>query len=189
MKSPFAVAVLAAALLGGCAEPISPTGPSSVSPGNLSLDSAAPGAGNQRTSASSAAAQSVRFKGTFEGTQTLTPLQPPFGLVNGSASGTAAHLGLFTVEFPHTVNFATRTGVGTFTFTAANGDTLTADFTGQAQGGPIISIVEHATVTGGTGRFAEATGSFIVERRFDPSSGTTEGSFEGTISSVGAGNP
>lgn len=189
MKSSFAVGALAAALLcGGCSDPLSPTGPSSLRPWNLPLDSAAPGAGSQGTSVSSAA-QSAPFKGSFEGTQTLTPLQPPFGLVNGSATGNATQLGLFTVKFPHTVNFATRTGEGTFTFTAANGDTLTADFTGQAQGGPIVSIVEHATVTGGTGRFAGATGTFTVQRRFDRASGTTEGSFEGTISSVGAGNP
>jgi hypothetical protein len=110
-------------------------------------------------------------------------------LVNGSATGEGAHLGRFTVAFPHTVNFATRTGVGTYTFTAANGDTLTATFTGQAQLGTVTSIVEHATITGGTGRFAGATGSFTAHRLFDPATGRTTGSFEGTISSVGAGNP
>ncbi|HKY22007.1 MAG TPA: hypothetical protein VJM31_12390 [Vicinamibacterales bacterium] len=132
----------------------------------------------------------VPFKGSLEGTQTITPLQPPFIFVNGSASGTAAHLGQFTVAIPHTVNFITRTGVGTYTFTAANGDTLTADFTGQAQEiPPLVSIVEHATITGGTGRFAGATGTFTVERSFNRDTGATEGSFEGTISSVGAGKP
>jgi len=110
-------------------------------------------------------------------------------LVDGSATGQATHLGRFTVAFPHTVNFVTRAGVGTFTFTAANGDTLTADFTGQAQPGPVVSIVEHATITGGTGRFAGATGSFTVQRLFDPANGTTTGSLEGSISSVGAGKP
>jgi hypothetical protein len=129
------------------------------------------------------AALSVPFKGSLEGTQTSTPLQPGFALVDGSATGNATHLGRFTVEFPHTVNFATRTGEGTLTFTAANGDTLTADFTGQAQGGPIVSIVELATITGGTGRFSGATGSFTVQRLFDPVRGTTSGSFAGTISS------
>jgi hypothetical protein len=131
----------------------------------------------------------VPVKGNLEGSQTSTPLQPPLAFVDGSATGNATHLGRFTVEFPHTVNFATRTGTGTFTFTAANGDTLTADFTGQAQPGPIVSIVEHATITGGTGRFAGATGTFTVQRLFDPARGTTTGWFEGTISSPGAGNP
>lgn len=182
MKGSFAVPALVAALLcGGCSQAASPTGPSADSPGRL--DQAVPGAGV----ASAHAAHAVPFKGSFAGTQSLTPLQPPLGFVNGSATGNATHLGLFTVEFPHTVNFATRTGEGTYTFTAANGDMLTADFTGQAQGAPpLISIEEHATVTGGTGRFAGATGSFTVHRHFDQATGVTEGSFEGTISSVGA---
>jgi len=190
MKRSFAVGALFAGLLcSGCSDSIPPTGPSSVRPESLSLESAASSAGSRGSSASLSAAQSVPFKGNFEGTQTSTPLQPPFAFVDGSATGNATHLGRFTVKFPHTVNFATRTGEGTFTFTAANGDTLTADFTGQAQPGPIVSIVEHATVTGGTGRFAEATGSFTVQRLFYPASGTTTGSFEGTIASLGDGNP
>ena len=76
------------------------------------------------------------------------------------------------------------TAVGTFEFTAANGDTLRASFTGL--GTPtatpgIASIVETATITGGTGRFAGATGSFIVERIVDLINLQTTGSFEGTI--------
>jgi len=174
MKGSFTAAAIAAALLSAaCSEPISTTGPSSVRPAN-------PGT-------PAAAAQPLPFKGRLEGSQTLTPLQPPFGAVNGSADGTATHLGHFTVVFPHTVNFATRTGVGTYTFTAADGDTLTAAFTGQAQGGPLVSIEEHATITGGTGRFEGATGTFVVQRNFNQATGRTHGSFEGTISSVGAG--
>jgi hypothetical protein len=45
----------------------------------------------------------------------------------------------------------------------------------------IASIVETATITGGTGRFAGATGSFIVERLVDLINLETTGSFEGTI--------
>ena len=66
----------------------------------------------------------------------------------------------------------------------ADGDTLTADFTGQATPTStpgVLSIVETATITGGTGRFAHATGSFVCERLFDTVAGTTDGSFEGTI--------
>jgi hypothetical protein len=91
------------------------------------------------------------------------------------------------MELPHTVNFATSSAQGTCTLVAANGDVLIADFTGQAQVGPIVSIVEHATITGGTGRFAGAIGSFTIERVFDPAAGTTNGSFQGTIFAPGAG--
>ena len=170
MMRSYAVTAFVAAVGAGCSQQSSPTGPSSQ--------------GLATMPAPSAVQHAVPFKGSLEGSQTLTPLQPPLGFVNGSATGNGTHLGLFTVTFPHTVNFATRSGTGTYTFTAANGDTLTADFSGQASGGPVVSIVENATVTGGTGRFEGATGSFVVERWFDQASGVTEGRFEGTISAT-----
>ena len=73
-------------------------------------------------------------------------------------------------------------------FTAANGDTVSGTFTGHAQPGPLVSITEDATITAGTGRFAGATGSFVIDRVFDPATRTTTGSFEGSISSTGAGS-
>ena len=176
MKGSFCLPALVLVVFSiGCAGPNSPTAPS-VSPGVSGFGATA-----------SQSSQSVPFKGSFEGSQTLTPGTPPFGTVNGSAAGTGTHLGEFTVAFPHTVNFATRTGVGTYTFTAANGDTLTASFTGAATGSPLVSIVEHATVTGGTGRFEGASGTFTVQRQFNQLTGVTQGSFEGEISSVGSG--
>lgn len=187
MKCLFALVTVGIALLcGACSEPVSPSAPSSVS-AMLREPSAAAGA--QGAPASSQAAVSVPFKGRLEGTQTVTPLEPPIALVEGEATGTATHLGRFTVEFPHTVNFATASGVGTYTFTAANGDTLTATFTGQAQLGAVTSIVEQATITGGTGRFAGATGSFTARRLFDQATGRTTGSLDGTISTPRADNP
>ena len=124
------------------------------------------------------------FKGTLEGTVTISPLEPPLSEnVFIAGTGNATHLGRFTVEIPHLVNFATAIGQGTFTFTAANGDQLTAHFTGAADTStPIFAIVEHATITGGTGRFANATGTFIARRLYDVAAGTTTGSIEGTIS-------
>ena len=167
MKVSCAVLGLVTLLCVGCGQSVAPAGPSPVGSGIPSSQSET---------------AETPFKGDLEGSQTLTPLDPPFGHVAGQATGTATHLGRFTVQFPHTVNFATSVGVGTYTFTAANGDTLTADFTGQAQPGPITSIVEQAVITGGTGRFAGATGSFTVRRLFDRGAGTTTGSFVGTIS-------
>ena len=181
--SSVGAALFTALLCIGCGQPASPTGPAAAG-GSLSLDSAARGGGQ-----GTAAAQSVPFQGNLEGSQTVTPITPPLALVEGTATGTSPHLGRFVVGFPHTVNFATASGVGTYTFTAANGDVLTADFTGQAQRGTVTTIVEQATITGGTGRFVGATGSFTVHRIFDPVTGLTSGSFEGTISAPGAGKP
>jgi hypothetical protein len=131
-----------------------------------------------------AAGENVHFKGHLEGDVTITPLAPPFVAVNIEGSGKASHLGKFTVDIPHVVNAAKGTAAGSYEFTAADGDTLTADFTGQGtpSGTPgVLAIVETATITGGTGRFAGATGSFTVKRLFDTIAGETAGSFEGTI--------
>jgi hypothetical protein len=129
----------------------------------------------------------VPFKGILEGDVTRT-LAPPLVLVDIDAAGRATQLGRFTVDVPHVVDPATRTAAGSYQFTAANGDTVSADFTGLATPTEIpgvLYIVETATITGGTGRFAGATGSFTVERWYDTVTGTTTGYFEGTISAPG----
>jgi hypothetical protein len=135
-----------------------------------------------------AAGEPVPFKGDLEGDVTVTPLPPPappfMVAADVEATGNATQLGLFTLDIPHLVNRKARTAAGTYGFTAANGDTLTAVFTGTATPTAIpgvLYIEETATIKGGTGRFAGATGSFIVERLFDTVAGTTTGSFTGTI--------
>jgi hypothetical protein len=135
-----------------------------------------------------AAGVQVPFKGSLEGDVTHTPLAPPFDSVFVDATGNATQLGQFTLDIPHVVNRATRTAIGSYEFTAANGDMVYADFTGIAMPTStpgVLYIEETATITGGTGRFAGATGSFTVERWYDTIAGTTSGSFEGTISSPG----
>jgi hypothetical protein len=47
----------------------------------------------------------------------------------------------------------------------------------------VVSIEEIATIMGGTGRFAGATGGFTVGRSVDTMTLPTSGSFNGTISS------
>jgi hypothetical protein len=80
-------------------------------------------------------------------------------------------------------------GEGSYIFTAANGDTLTADFSGLATlvAPGVLTTHETAVITGGTGRFAGATGSFSADRTFYVATGVTVGSFEGTVSSPGQG--
>jgi len=75
--------------------------------------------------------------------------------------------------------------VGTYEFTAANGDTLTADYTehfAETDVPGVFADVITATITGGTGRFAGATGSFVSHRAADHVTGIVSDTFEGTIS-------
>jgi hypothetical protein len=136
-----------------------------------------------------AAGEQVPFKGRLKGDVTHTPVDAQTDFVLVEAAGRATHLGRFTLDAPHLVNTTTRTAAGTFEFTAANGDMVYAEFTGQARPTAtpgVIAIVETATITGGTGRFANATGSFVVERLYDRIAGTTVGHFKGTISRPGS---
>ena len=135
-----------------------------------------------------AAQQQVPFKGSFAGDVAVTPLTPPFVQVDVDATGKATQLGRFSLDIPHIVNRANGTAIGIYEFTAANGDTLTATFSGKATTTAVpgvLYIEETAIITGGTGRFAGATGSFTAERLFDTINGTTAGSFEGAISAPG----
>jgi len=57
---------------------------------------------------------------------------------------------------------------------------------GSGQGTPtgmpgIVSIVETYTITGGTGRFAGATGNFTVERLINRATFASSGVISGTI--------
>ena len=75
--------------------------------------------------------------------------------------------------------------IGSGVYTAANGDSLFVDLVGHGvptENPDVISIVDVQTITGGTGRFAGATGSFTRQALSNLVTGLTSGSFEGTIS-------
>ena len=140
-----------------------------------------------------AAAQvQVPFKGSLEGEAVSIVTEYPYRHVLVEGTGEATQLGEFTFAFPHTVYLPTREAVGTYHMVAANGDKLTASGTGLAtptiiDGVFYLAIVEEMLVepTLSTGRFAGATGGFTVERLYNPATGQTIGSFEGTISRPG----
>jgi len=141
------VGVVGVALLVGCSQPISPTRPTSLSSTSPFITSSDANA----TVAGLSTDHEVPFKGRLEGAATVTPLAPPFLSVSQEGTGNATHLGRFTVEIPHVVNAVNLTSTGTYGFTAANGDTLTADFTGQASltaTAGVLSVVDTATITG-----------------------------------------
>lgn len=136
-----------------------------------------------------AASEQVPFNGSLEAAVTRSPISPTLVSVVLDGGGNASHLGRFTFTAPHVVDTVTRLATGTYQFTAANGDQVFANFVGQATPTAtpgVISIVENATITGGTGRFAGATGTFTVVRLYDTLNGTTVGSFTGSISSPGS---
>ncbi len=135
-----------------------------------------------------AAKEGVPFHGSIQGVE-IDVVQPPTTLlVDGSGTGIATLLGRFTVTYEVTVDLSDGSGIGSLQFIAANGDSIFTELLGQGTptGTPGINrIVEINTITGGTGRFAGATGSFTVERLVDLTTGFTSGSFNGALSSPG----
>ncbi len=130
----------------------------------------------------------IPLKGKLSGDVIVTPVVPPLIVdVDIDASGRANHLGRFTVQIPHRVDRSVGQASGRYIFTAANGDSLEAKFTGRSTliAPGMLFIEEYAAIVGGTGRFANATGNFTCKRIFDVVVGTTVGEFEGTISPPG----
>jgi hypothetical protein len=138
-----------------------------------------------------AAEKQVPFKGSIQGREIEVFQGPPPGtlFVDGSGTGIATHLGQFTVTWKVTVDLSVGSGIGSYHFIAANGDSIFATVVGQGEPTDtpgVNRITEINTITGGTGRFSGAKGSFTLERLVDLTTGFTSGSFHGTITSPGA---
>ena len=138
-----------------------------------------------------AADKLVPFSGSLHAKESVVfqGAPPVTFLADGSGGGIATHLGRFTLTWKFTVIIADGTGSGPVHFIAANGDEIftTAVGTSEPTSTPgVFHITEVQTITGGTGRFANAKGNFIVERLTDLNTGLTSGSFHGTITSPGA---
>ena len=152
-------------------EPGSPISPTSASPATA-------------TQTGAIHATSLPFRGDISGT-TKGVFTPPATLeIILSGEGNATHLGRFTSEEHAVGTFPNPVATGTWVFTAANGDRLfaTTESTGTPVGPGIDDVKTVATITGGTGRFADAAGTFtaLVRASHDASSG--EGEFSGSFS-------
>jgi hypothetical protein len=138
----------------------------------------------------------VPFKGVVEGVEVYDVSNFPIMLVHTTAGGVATHLGRYTVISELRVDLAAGSAVGSAHFVAANGDSLytTSVARGEPVGAPAertTRVTETHTITGGTGRFAGASGSFTLVRLAvftgEPdgaglfATADTEGSFDGTI--------
>jgi hypothetical protein len=177
----IALCVFAASCAGGA--PGSPTSPStSAAPDSL----ASPQSSLAASQTPSQGPTELPFHGSLEATEEDVFQPPSTVVVHITATGTATHLGKYTLRMNGVVDTITMmSGVGDFTFVAANGDTIVGTSIGQARPGPTpgtLSITEHLEITGGTGRFVSASGSVVVDRVFNQTTERSSGSFAGTIS-------
>lgn len=123
------------------------------------------------------------FKGTMQSVETYV-VTPPIMSVTANGSGNATHLGQYAISYAVEVNLETLSGEGSAQIVAANGDILYANLSGQAtatETTDVFNVVEEFTITGGTGRFANASGSFTLTRVVNITTGVTSGTMSGTI--------
>jgi hypothetical protein len=175
-------ALAATACADGRGVPTSPSANESVS----SLATMGPGNVGIVAPQGPVAAETVKgqlpFHGSLAAAETDT-LAFPFLTVRLGGTGQATHLGRFAAKFDVQVDVRTLMSHGSFTLIAANGASIFGTLDGHATTvGEIASIVENAIITGGTERFADAMGSFTIERVLDQSTGLSSGSFDGIIS-------
>ena len=135
----------------------------------------------------------VPFKGQSTGVITTLGFDPVLGVVStrSEGQGEATHLGRFTVTADVAVYLFTPVVIGNWTYVTENGDKLFAHMIGGPGPDPLHGVGAF-TITGGTGRFRGASGSYqqIITFAFpggsvpvDPYSDVL---FNGTISYPGA---
>ena len=129
------------------------------------------------------AATEKLLKGSFEAVETQQVVFPT-AFIDATGVGNATHLGLFTYRLQAELYLPTLTASASATLIAANGDMIFGEGSGQGTptGTPgIVSIVETYSITGGTGRFAGATGNLTVERVINRATFASSGTISGTI--------
>ena len=135
-----------------------------------------------------AAQKHVPFMGAMQGHDFDLAFTNTSVTVLTVGTGIGALVGQFSFTQTVTVDFATGTSTGSAHLIAANGDSISTTITGSGQviEPGLFRIEDVHTITGGTGRFAGAQGSFRVTKLASAVTFLTSGSYEGTITPPGA---
>ena len=135
-----------------------------------------------------AAGNQVPFMGAMQGHDTDIGLTNNLGTVLTVGTGIGTLVGQFSFTQTWTVDVTTGILTGTAQWFAANGDSISTTIKGSGQfiEPSLVRIVEVHTITGGTGRFENAQGSFTMTKLASPVTFLTSGSYEGTITPPGA---
>jgi hypothetical protein len=128
------------------------------------------------------AGQGLPFKGSYSGTGSRSG-----STVTIAATGQATYLGESSEAITAAVAFSAApcgSVAGTGTATAANGDELLFNTSGTIcpEGGGLFVLSITRTLTGGTGRFADANGTLAVNGTANLVTGAVSYTVEGSIS-------
>jgi hypothetical protein len=140
------------------------------------------------------AGQTKSFAATDSGTFTITPVSDAVVFTQDVGSGRASHLGNYTFVAQELVNLATfQITDGSFTITTQRG-TISGTYSGSAAAGPSPGSITwdvSGPITGGTGKFAGASGTITyhgVGIFTSATTGTLSEVISGTLSLPGDGD-
>ena len=135
-----------------------------------------------------AAAEQLPFKASETGTSRLLGPCETGGLVlDVTGTGHATQLGTYSSHYRECFDPATGAVThGSFTLTAANGDTVFGTYSGQVSptADPNVIVYDDpGVITGGTGRFAGAGGSVTQRGVANLATGEYGGTLTGSVTS------
>ena len=139
-----------------------------------------------QTTEAPAGEKELLLQGSLEAVEN-NEIDGPILYVHGHGSVNTTELNNFTVRFEglvHNDENGVGTGVLIAHYAAPNGDGFFAEASGRGAQTSTLGvnrIVEKYTIKSGTGRFADVSGSFIVERLLTLATGVSSGTVSGTI--------
>jgi hypothetical protein len=128
----------------------------------------------------------LRLNGSEAGTfRMLGPCETGGLALEVTGTGHATFIGRYTGRYRECFDPATgAVTAGSFTLTAENGDTLYGTYAGQAvPSGTNVSYDDPGVITGGTGRFAGASGIANTAGVANLATGEYQGTISGNVSS------
>jgi hypothetical protein len=134
-----------------------------------------------------AAKDRLPLKGSETGTfRLLSPCETGGMILEVTGTGHTTRLGNYSGRYRECLDPATGavTG-GTFTLTAANGDKVFGTYSGQARPTDTPNVVVYedpGVITGGTGRFAGASGTMTTSGLANLATGEYSGTVAGSVS-------
>lgn len=134
-----------------------------------------------------AARDQLPIKGSEAGTfRFLGPCESGGLILEVTGSGHSTQLGDYSAHYRECLDLSTGAVTdGTFTLTAANGDTVFGTFSGQSvptDDPNVVTYHDPGVITGGTGRFAGAGGTMTTAGVANMATGTYTGTSTGSIS-------
>jgi hypothetical protein len=123
------------------------------------------------------------FTGTVQSTETAVTVFPTMS-VTAIGSGNVTQLGQFAINYQVEMNLLDLSLTESARFVGTNGDSLNAEAVGQATENRtpgMLNVVDIYKITGGTGRFAGASGTITLNRLVSVTTGAAVSTFEGYI--------